>query len=123
MLNIIFLFLGFLNSSMALILLKMNNLDAAEILLAKAASYNSEQLNEAVSTIKNEFKLENRIENNQKEIAVKYDSSLLFHRESLEETRNNSKKMENFDRSDLENDDSGSYEAKYFFYFITGLFQ
>ena len=108
---------------MALILLKMNNMDAAEILLAKAASYNSEQLNEAVGTIKNEFKLENRVESNQKDISTKYDSSLLFYRESLEEIRNNSKKLHNFDRSDLENDDSGSYEAKYFFYFITGLFQ
>jgi len=108
---------------MALILLKMNNLDAAEILLAKAASYNSEQLNEAVDIIKNEFKLENRVESNQKDIAIKYDSSLLFHRESLEELRNNSRKLQNFERADLENDDSGSYEAKYFFYFITGLFQ
>ena len=103
--------------------MKLEILDAAEVLLAKAATYNSEQLNEAVSTIKNEFRLENRVEKSQQDMTEKYDNSQLFHRNSMDEIRNNSKRIGHFDHSELDNDDSGSYEAKYFFFFITGLFE
>ncbi len=108
---------------MALILLKMNNLEAAEILLTKAASYNSEKLNDAVETIQNEFKLENRVNKSQLEINEKYDNNQLFHPENLEDIKFKKKNLNNFDQNELENDDSGSYEARYFFYFITGLFE
>ena len=108
---------------MALILLKMNNLEAAEILLSKAASYNSEKLNDAVETMKNEFKTEQRVNKTQRDLVENYDNTKLFHRESIQEIKQNTKNRDHFNQNELENDDSGSYEARYFFYFITGLFE
>ena len=111
-----------MNANMALLLLKMNNLEGASILLSKANSYNSERLNEAVANVQSELSLSDGIEKNEKHMAEKYDNKNLIHRESLADIQQQAKK-ESVEIDEPENDDSGSFEAKYFYYFISGLFE
>ncbi|CAF0992027.1 unnamed protein product [Brachionus calyciflorus] len=113
--------LSLLHSNMALILLKMNNLSGAEILLSKSNSYISEQLTHIIKKLDKKFKFDKSIADAQMFIQEKNDSKNLIYRESLEEfiKSRRSKINDVYENTD----DGGSFEAKFHYLFISGLFE
>ncbi|RNA33948.1 hypothetical protein BpHYR1_021301 [Brachionus plicatilis] len=112
--------LSLLHSNMALLLLKVNNLDAAGVLLCKAKTYNSEQLTNIIIKLDKKFKFDKSVSKNDMFIQEKNDSKSLIYRESLEEYVKNQKSniVDIFQNTD----DAGSYESKFHYLFISGLY-
>lgn len=106
---------------MALLLLKMNNLEGAEVLLSKANSYNSEKLNEAAQNIDKGINYEKIMQKKETELNEKYDKNNLIYKKSLEDVVN-SQKSNNVDV--FQNaDDAAAFEAKFYYLFVSGLYE
>lgn len=113
--------LSLLHSSMALLLLKMNNLDATGVLLSKAKSYNSEQLTNIIIKLDKKFKFDKTISKSDMLMQEKNDMNKLIYRESLEEYVKSQKS--NIVDVYQNTDDAGSYESKFHYLFISGLYE
>lgn len=113
--------LSLLHSNMALLLLKVNNLDAAGVLLSKAKSYNSEQLTNIIIKLDKKFRFDKSVEKSDQFLQEKNDMNNLIYRESLEEYVKNQKS--NIVDVYQNTDDAGSYESKFHYLFISGLYE
>ncbi len=111
--------LSILHSNMALLLLKMNSLNAAGAVLAKANRFSGEVANKMTANLQLEASVRETCADHAAELAVKNDQNqLVFHETS--ETRLKSK----FKRDgQFRHEDAGIMDAKYSFFFTSGLYE
>ena len=103
---------------MAFLLLKINNLNGANALLAKSNSFISENMNEIGSSIQFESAMEEAAMITELEKKEKSDKNQLIYHENVENLFLNKKNVTKYDIDDI-----GSYESLYSYFFIAGIFE
>lgn len=109
---------------MALIMIKLENLNAVEIFLTKASNYNSEKLSTKIKEFNNDLDLEKNLSKLEMEIKERTDNTKLVYRQSLRDLLQQVYSLSINQHSLTKNcDDGASYEANFYFNFISGLFE
>lgn len=104
---------------MALLLLKMNNLSAAQAVLSKANRFNSDVTNKITANLHLEITVKERSKELDSELAVKNDQSQLIRHQDPETKLKGAFKRQ----SQYRYEDASVMEAKYSFFFISGLYE
>jgi hypothetical protein len=103
---------------MAFLLLKINNLNGANALLAKSNSFISENMNEIGSSLQFELAMEEAAIKTELETKEKTDKNQLIYHENVENLLLNKRIVLKYDIDDI-----GSYESLYSYFFIAGIFE
>ena len=104
-----------------MLLLKLSDLTGAEVLLMKTNAYLSDKRNEIVSTFDNQLKTDVEFEKQEQEMKEKHDTTKLIYKHDLEHSF-----KDKFSNNSLifEDNDNGIYiEAKFNYYFVSGLLE
>jgi hypothetical protein len=120
--------ISYLHSSMALILLKLNSVEEAEMFLQKANM--NENIDREIIKVKNVIKFERMYKIDEKYLKDKYDRTKLIDQDDYnsilvnDDNNNNNNDDDNDDEdSKINLDDAGSFSARYNFYLISGLLE
>ena len=110
---------GILHSNMALLLLKMNTLSAANAVLSKANRFDVDLLNKKFAHLDLEFKTQKSVLKHDIQLQVKNDSNQLLYKDNVE------KKLANIFKKPMQykHDDGGVLEAKFSYFFISALYE
>ena len=104
---------------MSLLLLKMNNLSAANAVLAKANRFSVEASTNAAANLELETMIKEKTMEHDNQLRIKADQNLLVEKEALEE-----KLRKNFKRSKhIKSEDASVMDAKFSYFFISGLYE
>ena len=104
---------------MALLLLKMNNLSAANAVLSKANRFSLEFGNKALANLQLETVIKENTIEHAIDVEVKNDQSQLIHQQALEtKLKDTFKNTNNF-----KHEDAAVMEAQFSYFFISGLYE
>lgn len=103
---------------MSFLLLKLNNINGANALLAKSNSFISENLTNIGSSLEFELAIEDAANKYELESKEKSDTNQLIYHQNVETLLLDRKKLLNHDFDDI-----GSYESLYSYFFIAGIFE
>lgn len=104
---------------MGLLLLKMNNLNAANAVLSKANRFSSDITNTITANLQLDYNIKEKTKKLDIELKVKNDKDKLIHQQSpVYKLKNMFKRSFNF-----KYEDAGILDAKFTYFFISGLYE